>query len=125
MHPSKTSSKLLLFPMQEHAITEFHFAPLLVCDGEERARAGHTDRVGSSRDELHLVKLNGEVDVDKLQQIDELANSVGLRDTPVMTGQWKLQTIVKSPSSFEEWYWQLLAFVISAGTGALLFFQGT
>ena len=81
--------------------------------------------VGSSREELHLLKSNGEVDVDKLQQIDELANSVGLRSTPVMMGQWKLQTIVKSPSSFEQWYWQLLAFVISAGGGALLFFQGT
>lgn len=81
--------------------------------------------MGRSRDEVHLLKLDGAVEVDKLQQVDELANSVGLRDTPVMLGQWKLQTIVKAPSSFEEWYWQLPAFVISAGTGSLLFFQGT
>ena len=67
---------------------------------------------------------SGAVDVDKLQQIDELANSVGLCDTPVMVAQWKLQAIVKAPSRFEEWYWQLLGFVISAGTGALLFFKG-
>ncbi|KAG0569507.1 hypothetical protein KC19_6G095600 [Ceratodon purpureus] len=82
------------------------------------------DTADATKEELHLVKLNGSVDVNKLQQIDELANSVGLRDTPVMMGQWKLQATVKSPSCFEEWYWQLLAFVISAGTGALLFFQG-
>jgi len=76
------------------------------------------------REELHLLKESGSVDVDKLQQIDELANSVGLRDTPVMVAQWKLQAIVKAPSPFEEWYWQILGFVISSGTGALLFFKG-
>lgn len=77
-----------------------------------------------SREELHLLKESGVVDVDKLQQIDELANSVGLCDTPVMAGQWKLQAIFRAPSCFEEWYWQLLGFVVSAGTGALLFFNG-
>jgi hypothetical protein len=86
---------------------------------------GLNDCVGLSREEIHLLKLNGEVDVDKLQQIDELANSVGLPDTPVMMGQWRLQTIVRAPSSFEEWYWQLPAYVMTAGTGALLFFKGT
>lgn len=82
------------------------------------------DRRDASKEEIHLMKLNGQVDVDKLQQIDELANSVGLPDTPVMMGQWRLQTIVRTPSSFEEWYWQLPAYVMTAGTGALLFFKG-
>ena len=71
-----------------------------------------------------MLKVAAEMDVDKLQRIDELANSVGLCDTPVMMGQWQLQSIVNSPSSFGSWWWQLLGFILSAPTAALLFFSG-
>jgi len=83
-----------------------------------------TDWSRWSREELHLLKESGSIDVHKLQQIDELANSVGLHYKPVMLAQWELHAIVKAPSPFQEWYWQLLGFVISSGTGALLFFEG-
>jgi hypothetical protein len=71
-----------------------------------------------------MLKVAGEMDVDKLQRIDELANSVGLCDTPVMLGQWQLQSIVNAPSSFGSLWWQLLGFILSAPTAALLFFSG-
>ena len=71
-----------------------------------------------------MLKVAGEMDVDKLQRIDELANSVGLCDTPILLGQWQLQTIINSPSSFGSWWWQLLGFILSAPTAALLFFSG-
>lgn len=83
-----------------------------------------SDPADATREEIHLLRESGEVDVHKLQQIEELANSVGLHDKPVMVAQWKLQGVVRAPSKYEEWYWQLLGFMLSAGTAALLFFQG-
>lgn len=72
-----------------------------------------------------MLKVDSDIDVDKLQRIDELANSVGLSNTPLMMAHWQLQTIVSSPPRFGAWYWQLLSFSLSAPTAALLFFSGT
>ncbi|CAM6036502.1 unnamed protein product [Sphagnum compactum] len=76
------------------------------------------------KDELHMLKVDSEVDLDKLQRVDELANSVGLTNTPLKMAHWQLQSIVKGPSQFGAWYWQLFSYALSSPTAAILFFSG-
>lgn len=78
-----------------------------------------------NRDELHMLKVDSEVDLDKLQRVDELANSVGLTNTPLMMAHRQLKSIVKGPSQFGAWYWQLFSYALSSPTAAILFFSGT
>ncbi len=78
-----------------------------------------------NRDELHMLKVDSEVNLDKLQRVDELANSVGLTNTPLMMAHRQLKSIVKGPSQFGAWYWQLFSYALSSPTAAILFFSGT
>ncbi|KAH9552829.1 hypothetical protein CY35_09G087400 [Sphagnum magellanicum] len=76
------------------------------------------------KDELHMLKVDSEVNLDKLQRVDELANSVGLTNTPLMMAHRQLKSIVKGPSQFGAWYWQLFSYALSSPTAAILFFSG-
>ncbi|KAI5064380.1 hypothetical protein GOP47_0021050 [Adiantum capillus-veneris] len=78
-----------------------------------------------SRNDVHLVTVESDLDADKLGRADELANCVGKHDTQLLAAYWKLRVIAMSHSRFEYWHWRLLSFALSASTAALLFFSGS
>ncbi|KAG6548590.1 hypothetical protein Mapa_010079 [Marchantia paleacea] len=76
-----------------------------------------------SRDETYLDRIQIDSDVAKLQQADELANSVGLPDTPLTAAYRQLSAIAIKESPFGPWS-MALGYTFCAPTSSLLFFNG-
>ncbi|XP_024530260.1 uncharacterized UPF0442 protein C7D4.12c isoform X1 [Selaginella moellendorffii] len=73
--------------------------------------------------EIHLITVESELDVGKLARADELAISVGKRDTPLVLSYWRLKAIATAPQEFGTW-WRLFSYALSASMASLLFFNG-
>ncbi|KAL2652223.1 hypothetical protein R1flu_020351 [Riccia fluitans] len=75
------------------------------------------------RDETYLDRVEVDTDVAKLQQVDEIANGVGLPSTPLSDAYRRLSSVARKESPFGSWS-TLLGYTITAPTAALLFFDG-
>ncbi|KAL3699744.1 hypothetical protein R1sor_017766 [Riccia sorocarpa] len=76
-----------------------------------------------TRDETYMDRIEGETNVAKLQEVDEIANSVGLPGTPLPDASQRLASVVKRASPYGSWS-TLFGYTITAPTAALLFFDG-
>eukprot|EP00850_Spirogloea_muscicola_P012067 SM000077S21541 [mRNA] locus=s77:41844:44466:- [translate_table: standard] len=76
-----------------------------------------------AQQETHLLSVVGDLDVDKLGYVDELANNVGDEDTPLVLAYWRLKAIATSTLEFGMW-WRLASFAVSSLTAAVMFFKG-
>ncbi|KAH7440511.1 hypothetical protein KP509_04G111000 [Ceratopteris richardii] len=84
-----------------------------------------TNEDDETRNDLHLLTVESDLDAGKLGRVDELANSLGKHDNELLAAYWKLRVIAMSRSRFEQWWWRVFSYALSACTAALLFFSGS
>lgn len=71
-----------------------------------------------------MLKVESDLDVDKLGHVDELANLIGKEGVPFVFADLSLKEIAVAPPVFGKW-WHLFGFAASASMSAPLFFDGT
>eukprot|EP00271_Cylindrocystis_brebissonii_P011256 TRINITY_DN282_c0_g1_i1.p1 TRINITY_DN282_c0_g1~~TRINITY_DN282_c0_g1_i1.p1 ORF type:complete len:532 (+),score=88.45 TRINITY_DN282_c0_g1_i1:203-1798(+) len=79
---------------------------------------------GYEKQETHLMMVDQDLDVDKLDRADRLAKSVNSDDGHVLMAYWWLRKIATDPPRFGIPA-RLLSYAVLASTASLLFFQGT
>jgi hypothetical protein len=67
----------------------------------------------SDDDGFHLLRVENELDVDKLGRADLLANHVGKEEAPLLLAYWRLKAIATAPPKFGQWYWSLSGYALS------------
>lgn len=76
------------------------------------------------RQEIHMLKVESDLDVDKLGLVDKLANLIGKEGVPFVFADLSLKEIAVAPPAFGK-QWRLFGFAASASMSAPLFFDGT
>lgn len=76
------------------------------------------------RQETHLLPVESDLNVSKLDFADELANKVGDKGYEALPSFSRLLEIARTPPLFSFWIRQL-SFAVLSGTACLLFFNGS
>lgn len=82
-----------------------------------------SDDLDPGKQETHLLTVEGDLDADKLDKADQLANRVGDEGVEVLVAYWKLKAIATAKERFSQSV-RLLSFAVMSATAALLFFSG-